>query len=126
MRAIFMNPNNTRPSNIERLTDILAAGEFIAVTAPMISNGEAFICYCSAEKSGCAVIPAADTKFIVRTLYEPKINAITVHGLNRMWEKLNVGSRDVKQQTRPVRQHRMISIDTYSRTKTTSAVTRYS
>jgi hypothetical protein len=65
MRAVLMNHSNTNPISIQNFTEILAPGKSIAVTAPLISDGEAFIGYDS-EKSGCVVIPAVDSKTILR------------------------------------------------------------
>jgi DNA polymerase I len=90
-----MNRNHTPLISVQPLLDILSSGVPFAVTAPLLMEDELLIGYFSADGSGCAVIPAADAHKCARMLYQPKTSAVRVHGLKRIWEALNIGTRDV-------------------------------
>ncbi len=90
-----MNLNRTQKNRVQPLLEMLSAGVAIAMSAPLELEGELLVGYCSAETSGCAVVPAADKLRLSRMLYQPKTSAVRVHGLKRVWEALDIGTRDV-------------------------------
>jgi DNA polymerase I-like protein with 3'-5' exonuclease and polymerase domains len=90
-----MNPNHTSLISVQPLLDMLSSSVPFALTAPLLMEDQCFVGYCSAQRCGCAVIPASDMPRLGRILYKPKTSAVRVHGLKRIWEALDIGSRDV-------------------------------
>jgi DNA polymerase I len=93
-----MNLKCSETSTVQPLLDMLDAGAPIAVTAPLLLEDQFLFGYYSAStgnSGACAVIPATDALRLSRTLYEPQTSAIRVHGLKRIWEVLDIGTRDV-------------------------------
>jgi len=92
-----MDTRHTVITAIHPLLDILHSGAAVAMTAPLFTDGEAFIGYYSAtsENSTCAVMPVRDAHALAGKLYQPKTSVLRVHGLKRIWEALDIGTRDV-------------------------------
>lgn len=91
MELKYTLPNTDKP-----LLDILSSGVRIAVTAPLLLDDQCFLGYSpEIDSPGCLVLPANDAHKLIKSIYQPKINVTRVHGLKRIWEELNIGTRDV-------------------------------
>jgi len=92
-----MDTRHTVITAIDPLLDILHSRAIVAISAPLFTDEESFIGYYSAasENSTCAVMPVRDAHTLAETLYQPKTSVLRVHGLKRIWEALDIGTRDV-------------------------------
>jgi DNA polymerase I len=83
-------------NNIQEVEEVLSKDQLIALTAPLILDKMVIVGFHNTFRNqGCIEIPWVEFNEVGRLLFQPTRTRIAVHGLERIWEHLDIGTSDL-------------------------------